>query len=70
MFDALTFTELAALSARFRSGREACRKVMNANWWNRPVVDTYRRMVVDFQHDDPLFASEWRGTELSVPMAE
>jgi hypothetical protein len=64
IFDGLTFAELAVLSAKFRRARQECRRVMHVNWWNAPVTETYRRMVVDFQEDDPLFDENTRHAEM------
>lgn len=64
VFKDLTYPELAALSATFRRARIDCRKVMQANWWNAPVTDTYRRLVMDLQAHDPLFTDKDRHREI------
>ena len=57
IFAGLSDGELAELSDQFRVARRDCRAVMAANWNKADVTETYRRMVVDFQNDDPLFSS-------------
>jgi hypothetical protein len=58
MYAALTDDELEALSAAFRGWRQRCRKVMHNSWADKDVTESYRQMVVEFQHNDPLFTAE------------